>query len=293
MKKFYNRRAAFLFAFPGLALFTIFVIYPMFPQLLISFQSHNGVESTGFAGLENYKNVLHSAAFLKIHGNTYFIVFCSLFIALPLSMILALLLERTSPAVRRIFKFGALFPSVLSVTVIGKMWSSMYEPDWGLFNSLLRMFGLERLTQSWLTNPHTVVACVAIAFLWQYVGLNCILFYAGIKAIPEQYYEAALIDGAGFLKASLQITIPLLQDIIKYVVIVSTLGSMGMYAHILVMTGGGPGDASRSVLYQMYYKAFSMSQFGEGCAIAVIFMAECMLAALIINKSIAREPIQY
>ena len=91
----------------------------------------------------------------------------------------------------------------------------------------------------------------------------------------------------------MRITIPLLKDIIKYVVIVSTLGSMGMYAHILVMTAGGPGDASRSVLYQMYYKAFSMSQFGEGCAIAVIFIVECMIVSLIINKSIAREPIQY
>ena len=293
MNRFFTNRAVFLFAFPGLALFTVFVVFPMIPQLLISFQSHNGAESTGWVGWDNYKNLLQSSVFWKAHRNTYFIVGCSLFIALPISLLLALMLDRTSPRVRAVFKFGALFPSVLSVTVIGKMWTGIYDPDWGMINSALRGIGLEGLAQSWLTNPDTVVACVAAAFLWQYIGLNCILFYAGIKAIPEQYYEAAVVDGAGFFRASVRITIPLLKDIIKYVVIVSTLGSMGMYAHILVMTAGGPGDASRSVLYQMYYKAFSMSQFGEGCAIAVIFIVECMIVSLIINKSIAREPIQY
>lgn len=293
MNRFFTKRAVFLFAFPGLVLFSVFVIYPMIPQLLISFQSHNGAEAVVWVGLENYRNLFRSAAFGKVHWNTYFIVFCSLFIALPISLVLALLLDRTSPHIRAFFKFGALFPSVLSVTVIGKMWTGIYDPDWGILNTFLRGIGLGNLAESWLTDPHTVVPCIAAAFLWQYVGLNCILFYAGIKAIPEQYFEAAIVDGAGFWRASLRITIPLLQDIIKYVVIVSTLGSMGMYAHILVMTAGGPGDASRSVLYQMYYKAFSMSQFGEGCAIAVVFIVECMAVSLLINKTIAREPIQY
>lgn len=293
MNKFFTKKAKFIFAFPGLALFTLLVIYPMIPQLGISFQNHNGIESLGWVGLENYKNIFQSSTFWKSHANTYFIVFCSLFIALPISLLLALILDHASPKIRNFFKFGALFPSVLSVTVIGKMWTGIYDPSWGLLNGLLELVGLDQLTTSWLTNSHTVVPCIAFAFLWQYVGLNCILFYSGIKAIPEQYYEAAIVDGAGFWKVSIKITIPLLQDIIKYVVTISTLGSMGMYAHILVMTSGGPGDISRSVLYQMYYKAFSMSQFGEGCAIAVVFIIECIIASFIINKTIAREPIQY
>ncbi len=293
MNKFYTKKGKLLFALPGLLLFSVFVIYPMIPQILISFQSHNGAEALGYVGWNNYTNLFQSNVFGKVHRNTYFIVGCSLLIALPVSLLLALLLERASAGVRTVFKFGALFPSVLSVTVIGKMWAGIYDADWGMLNSILRGIGMEQLTRSWLTNADTVVPCIAAAFLWQYIGLNCILFYAGIKAIPEQYYEAAIIDGAGFWRASICITIPLLQDIIKYVVIISTLGSMGMYAHILVMTAGGPGDASRSVLYQMYYKAFSMSQFGEGCAIAVIFIIECIIVSIIINKCIAKEPIQY
>ena len=293
MRHYFNKRAIFIFSVPALLLFTIFAIYPIIPEIQISFQSHNGIAAGGWVGFNNYKNILQSSSFWRAHKNTYIIVLSSLLIALPVSLLLALMLDRTSDRVRKIFKFGALFPAILSVTVIGKMWVAAFEPQWGLLNKILEMLHLDLLINNWLSNEKTAIWCIAFAFLWQYVGLNCILFYAGIKAIPKQYYEAAMIDGAGFLKSSIKITIPLLQDIVKYVVITSTLGSRGMYAHILIMTNGGPGDASRSVLYQMYYKAFLMGQFGEGSAIAVLFIIQCIIISILINRTIAKEKIEF
>ena len=293
MRHYFNKRAIFIFSVPALLLFTIFAIYPIIPEIQISFQSHNGIAAGGWVGFNNYKNILQSSSFWRAHKNTYIIVLSSLLIALPVSLLLALMLDRTSDRVRKIFKFGALFPAILSVTVIGKMWVAAFEPQWGLLNKILEMLHLDLLINNWLSNEKTAIWCIAFAFLWQYVGLNCILFYAGIKAIPKQYYEAAMIDGAGFLKSSIKITIPLLQDIVKYVVITSTFGSMGMYAHILIMTNGGPGDASRSVLYQMYYKAFLMGQFGEGSAIAVLFIIQCIIISILINRTIAKEKIEF
>jgi multiple sugar transport system permease protein/raffinose/stachyose/melibiose transport system permease protein len=173
------------------------------------------------------------------------------------------------------------------------MWVAIYEPQWGLLNRILKTIGLGNLATAWLSNEKTVMVCITIAFLWQYLGLNALIFYTGIKTIPRTYYEAALIDGAGFFTCSIKITIPLLQEMIKYLLFVSVLGCMSQFAHVRIMTSGGPGDSSRSVIYQLYYTAFSMSDFGQGSAIAVLFIIECLIITVIINKFVAREKIEF
>lgn len=292
-KYFSSKFSIFVFAFPGLALFTLFVVYPIFPQILISLQNHNGFRSKGFVGFGNYIDVFQSSSFWLANKNTFIIVGMSVLITLPLSLLLALLMDLQPVRIRRFFKATSVFPAVLSVTVIAQMWIAIYEPQWGLLNSFLNTVGLENLTTEWLSNKHTAIFCIAIAYLWQYIGLNTLLFYTGIKSIPKTYYEAAQLDGAGFIKSSLHITIPLLQDIVKYVLVISTLGSMAQFSHVRIMTAGGPGDITRTVIYQMYYTAFSMSDFGEGSAIAVIFIIECLILTFFINKYIAKERIEF
>lgn len=288
-----SKLAVFLFAFPGLLLFTLFVVYPILPEVLISFQQHDGFKSYGWVGLDNYIKVFQSSSFWKSNINTLIIVALSLVVALPISLFLALVIDKQTSRVRNFFKFSSVFPAVLSVTVIAQMWVAMYEPQWGLINSLLKTIGLEQWTRQWLTDKNTAILCIGITFLWQYIGLNMLLFFAGIKSIPVHYYEAAQIDGANFFKASIHITIPLLKDITKYVLIVSTLGSMGMFAHVRVMTAGGPGDTTRTVMYQMYYTAFTTSEFGVGSAIAVLFIIECLIVTFLINKFTNNERIEY
>lgn len=282
-----------VFVLPALIVFTTFVIYPIIPELIISFQENDGFSTKGWVGLDNYRAILNSDNFALAHKNTYLTVAIALLGGFPFSLLLALLMDRTTPKVRNFFKFASVFPCVLSPTVIGRLWIAIYENDWGIINSLLRVIGLERLTHAWLGEPKTVMACVAIAFVWQVIGLESLLLYAGIKSIPHTYYEAAEIDGGGFWLNSFYITIPLLQDMIKYVILTLTLGALGMFAFVNVMTLGGPGYSSRTVTYEMYLLAFVRSKFGQGCAIAVIFMAECIVIALIINRFIAKEKIEY
>lgn len=294
MKKFFgNKLAICVFSLPTLILFTVFVVYPIFPEILISLQKNDGFKSSGFVGLSNYMAVLKSPVFWKANYNTLIIVALSTLIALPISLLLALLIDLQTEWMKRFFKATAVFPAVLSVTVIAQMWVAIYEPQWGLLNSLLKFLGLGSLETAWLSNEKTVVVCIAIAFLWQYLGLNALIFYTGIKTIPKTYHEAALIDGAGFFTRSIKITIPLLQEMIKYLLFVSVLGCMSQFAHVRIMTSGGPGDASRSVIYQLYYTAFSVSDFGQGSAIAVLFIIECLIITVIINKTVAREKIEY
>jgi ABC-type sugar transport system permease subunit len=294
MNKFFgNKVAIFLFSFPALALFTAFVIYPIFPEIIISFQKNNGFKSMGYVGIANYLKVFQDPTFWHSNLNTIIMVVVSTCVGLPISLLLALVMDRQGDSVRRFFKASSVFPAVLSVTVIAQMWVAIYEPMWGLVNSILRGIGLDSLALAWLSDERTVVLAITVAFLWQYLGLNALLFYTGIKAIPKTYYEAATIDGAGFLRTSLKITIPLLQDVTKYLLVLSVLGCMSQFAHVRIMTSGGPGDASRTVIYQLFYKAFSASDFGQGCAIAIIFVLECLVLTFFINRFVAREKIEF
>jgi len=292
-KYFSTKTSIFIFAFPGLLLFTAFVIFPLIPELMISLQNHDGFASSGYVGIKNYIDVFQSSMFWKSNKNTITIVLMSTLITLPFSFILALLLDTQTSSVRRFFKASSVFPAVLSVTVIAQMWVAIYEPQWGLLNSVLRAVGLESWTREWLTDKNTVIFAIGTAFLWQYIGFNMLLFYTGLKSIPRTYYEAALIDGAGPVKCTIKITIPLLQDVIKYLLVISVLGSMAMFAHVEVMTLGGPGGIARTIVYQLYYTAFMTSEFGKGCAYAVIFVIECIIITMIINRFVARERIEY
>lgn len=292
-KYFGNKLAIFLFAFPAILLFTIYVVYPILPEVLISFQKNDGFKNMGFVGLANYAKVLKDPTFWKSNNNTFIMVVISLLVGLPISLLLALVMDTLSDSSRRFFKASSVLPAVLQVTVISQMWIAIYEPQWGLINSILRAVGLDELALAWLSDKKTVVIAITIAFLWQYLGMNALLFYTGIKAIPKNYYEAATIDGAGFFRTSFSITIPLLQDVIKYVLILSTLGCMSQFAHVRTMTAGGPGDTSRTVIYQLYYKAFSASDYGQGCAIAIIFVIECLVVTFFINRFVAREKIEF
>ncbi len=270
----------------------MFVIYPLFPQIFISLQKHNGIQALGFVGLTNYQDVIHSKEFWVSLKNTFLLVLYNLFIGLPISLVLALTLDHMSGGIRRFFKTASFIPAVLSVTVIAQMWIAIYQPRWGVINTLLRAIGLDKLAVPWLSNLNTVMPAIGFAFLWQYIGLNMVLFYTGIKSIPKSYYEAALMDGATNYQTNTRIVIPLLQDVIKFLLIISVMGCMRQFEHVRIMTGGGPGSASRTIIYELYYLAFSTSEFGKGCALAVIFVLICLAINIGINCTVAKEKIE-
>lgn len=294
MNRYYkSKRAIAFFALPGLLLYTAFVVFPLFPEVLISFQKHNGITSSGFVALENYQWALQNDRFWIGNANILYVMFLSTCIGLPISLVLAILLDFQGGRMRRFFKTVSFIPAILAVTIIAQIWIAIYNPQWGLVNSFLRAVGLDDLARSWLTDESTAMTSVAIAFIWQYIGFNMVLFYAGLKSIPRTYFEAALIDGAGPVRSTWYITIPLLQDIIKYVLIISVLGCMGLYVHVKMMTSGGPGDATMTVIYLLFNTAFRDMEFGRGCAVAMLFLGECVVVSSLINRFVAREKIEF
>lgn len=292
MRKFFGGKLGILvFAVPTLLLYTLFVIFPLFPAITISLSKHNGFSNLGFVGLSNYKEILTSGIFWLVDKNTFFIVLAEVLIGLPISLILALILDTLSSGSRRFFKSAAFIPAVISISVVSQMWLAIYEPNWGLLNSILKLLGME--PKAWIGDSSTVLGSIAVAFIWQYIGMNMLILYTGLKSIPKTYYEAALIDGANFVQTQIKITIPLMREIIKYVLIIASLGSMGLFGHVQIMSGGGPGDASRTIVYQLWNYSVKELDYGKACAISIIFIIECLIIFFIINKTVAKEKIQF
>jgi raffinose/stachyose/melibiose transport system permease protein len=167
----------------------------------------------------------------------------------------------------------------------------LYNYDHGLLNGILANFGMNKI--GFLSDPQLAIYAIAFTNAWQFMGIMFVFIYTAIKSVPEQYYEAATIDGASPATIHRKITLPLIAETYKVTFTMSITGGLQAFGNMFIMTGGGPGGSTLTLTYLMYKSAFQRSDFGYGCVSAVVLVAECLLFTLIINKFIARERITY
>lgn len=288
-----NKKMILLFILPALTVFFVFTIYPLLPTIYNSFHNYNGIKTGEFVGLKNYIRNLNDASFKLSVKNTATVMLTQLLVFGPLSLLAALVINRQTPWLRTLFKICSFIPSVLNVTVICLMWKMVFQSDWGLVDSALKALGLEQLIRVWFSDPKTAIWVITIVYLWQFFGFNMILFYSGIKAIPQSCLEAAYLDGATPAQRDWYVILPLMKETIKFVVILCTTGCMAMFAQVQVLTNGGPGDMTRTVVYNLYYRAFMLDDFGGASAIAVMYALFGLVMFLLINRFVARERVEY
>lgn len=288
-----NKKMILLFILPALTVFLVFTIYPLLPTIYNSFHNYNGIKTGEFVGLKNYIRNLNDASFKLSVKNTATVMLTQLLVFGPLSLLAALVINRQTPWLRTLFKICSFIPSVLNVTVICLMWKMVFQSGWGLVDSALKALGLEQLIRVWFSDPKTAIWVITIVYLWQFFGFNMILFYSGIKAIPQSCLEAAYLDGATPAQRDWYIILPLMKETIKFVVILCTTGCMAMFAQVQVLTNGGPGDMTRTVVYNLYYRAFILDDFGGASAIAVMYALFGLVMFLLINRFVARERVEY
>ncbi|WP_240839960.1 carbohydrate ABC transporter permease [Acidaminobacter sp. JC074] len=277
---------------PSLIVFSLFIIYPLVVTVIRSGFEFNGYQLGNFIGIDNYVKALTDEVFWRTNFNTLKMLAVQLLVCGPLSYMLAVLINNRPERFRKYFKIAVFLPAVLNVAVIALMWKMMFQPEWGTLDVILRSIGLERFIIPWLTHKHFAIWIIGFVVLWQYIGFNMLYFYAGLRAIPNSYYEAAEVAGASFWQKTKSISIPLTQEMIKFVLIISITGTMQIFTQIQLMTNGGPGDLTRSLVYQMYYTAFKLQDFGLAGAISVIFAIETFLMVLLVNRFVARERIE-
>lgn len=283
-KVFSNKKAIFIFMLPCVVFFVVIILAPIIMSAYYSTLKWDGLGSGTFIGLNNFKKLFikNIDGFPLSVRNSFLFLLVSVFIQLPISLILALILSSRIRG-EGFFRTVYFIPVVISTVVIGQLWMKIYHPDYGLLNEFLKYIGLGKYAHSWLGDKNTALASSFVPILWQYVGYHMLLMYGAIKSISPDIFEAAKIDGANSLTTALRITLPMITPMLKVSVTFSVIGSLKVFDLIYVLTNGGPAGASEVPSTLMVKTIFMSNQYGYGSAMAVFIIVECFLFTGIVN----------
>ena len=280
----------FLFLLPALILFIGVLIAPIVMSLAYSFTEWNGFTTPEYIGIKNYIELFTSKSINigRALKNVMLLALLSCCIQLPFALWLALRLSR--PIKGRTALLSIFFmPVLISTVVIGQLWLKIYNPDYGVLNVFLRSVGLEKWTQIWLGNKKTALGAAFVPILWQYVGYHMLLMYAGVRCVPVELTEAAMLDGCTPAQVSRYIIIPYIRPILRVSVIFAVTGSLKSFDLIYVLTNGGPSHTTEVPSTLMINLLFLRNRYGMGSTIAVMLIILCFVFALLINMLFKEE----
>lgn len=282
-----------LFILPAFILFLAFFIYPVFTAINNSFTSWNGISKTvHYIGFDNYVQAFNDHAFWKsVRNNVYFILFSCL-IQVPLIIIFSLLIANVK-RFKGLYKTAVFMPSIMSTAVIGILWGFIYNPDFGLANEVLGLFGVSPVY--WLSDKNWAMISILITNAWQWTGFYIVMVLAAILSIPKELDEAAAIDGATGFQRAIKITLPLIMPIVSVVIMLSIAGAMKAADIVLVMTKGGPAGSTDVMATYMIRYAITSFRHGFGNSIAVLIFVFTIIITVLYQVLIAKrtERIEY
>lgn len=267
-----------------MVLLIAFGVLPIAVALLVSFTDMNlaGLGNWSriqFIGIDNYVKLFADPAFWQSLGNTAFFAFLGVPSVIILSLVIALALNRSQNRFFRALRSFYFVPAITAIVAIALVWGYLYNTQFGLFNYLLSLVGLPPV--QWLSDPVVVKFSVAAVAIWRGLGLNVIIFLAALQGVPKEYLEAASIDGAGSIRRTWSIVIPLLRFAIFFVTITTVIAWLQFFDEPFVLTKGGPLGASTSIALFLYQKGFSSSQFGYASAGSVVLFAIIAIVTVI------------
>jgi raffinose/stachyose/melibiose transport system permease protein len=286
-----NKLAIFVFVFPGILLFVLTFLAPILLSAVYSLTDTLGPGTQiHMVGLQNFKDLLfHDTRFWNALRNALLLGAGFIILQHPICILFAILLDRMGGKAEKVFRTIFFIPCVISVVVISRMWLSILDPTFGILNKLLDLLGLGALKHAWLGDTHTALGSLLFILIWSGFGWGLLFYYAGIKGIPEELYEAAHLDGASGLKLHLRITVPLLTPVIAVQVTLAMITALKQMETVFLTTNGGPGDATQFLAVYLYNKAFSASQYGYANAISILFILVCLLVTYLSNRLVPSD----
>lgn len=284
-------RVAYLFLLPSIAYVVLMFVAPALFAVYLSVVDWGVDGPRAFVGIENYEYVATDDRFWSTMVNTaYFAllevpgtIVCALLVALALTSSVGL-------RGRELFRLVYFLPVVTSLVAVAYMWLYLYNPTIGVFNSVLTTLGLPR--QPFLSSTEQVIPSLAVVDVWARLGFNMVIFVAGLEGIPKDYYDAAEIDGANGWSAFWRITLPLLNPQIVLVAVLEAIHALRIFALPYVATAGGPADASRTVVMQIYDQAFRWNNMGEA-AVTSIYLFAAILVITVIQRKVLTRAVDY
>jgi ABC-type sugar transport system permease subunit len=283
MKLHTSRSTPYLFMAPFILSFLIFGAYPILRSLVLSLYITSGPEAQQFVGLDNYLYLLQDPDFWTAFRNTATFALGSVLLQLPLSLGLAILLNRPDIRGRNVFRFIFFSPNLMGLVFSALLFMLILAPKFGLLNAGLHaLFGLPSTTR-WLSTPTLVMPALIMVALWLYTGFNMIYFLAALQSVDTELYEAATIDGAGRWSQFWHVTLPGIKPVLIFVVVLSTIGSFQLFelAYLLLGNGSGPDQAGLTIVMYLYQNGFLGGDLGYASAIGWTLAAMVLLLSLV------------
>lgn len=275
----------YLFLLPYLLFFLIFRLGPSIFGLAMSFTNWTIAESPAWIGLKNFQRMRVDPRLEAALRNTAFFAGLTVPLLVVLALMLAIFLNQPRRG-RALGRVAVFTPYVLMSTVVGLIWTWILEKDFGLLNVYLSHVGLEKVP--WLVNKDYAMYGIILTTVWWTVGYDTVLFLAGLQDIPEELYEAARIDGAGPLNIFRHITLPLLAPTTFVVIMLTVINSFQVFDQVYVMTSGGPGTATLTLVQYIYTSAFQFRRMGYGAAVASLLFSILIVFALLQTRAYRR-----
>jgi sn-glycerol 3-phosphate transport system permease protein len=271
---------------PAMAGIILFVIYPVLYLVKLSFYKYNllNASRSKFIGLDNFTQIFTRGDFYSALINTVVYTVGVVLLTLILSLLIAVWLSRKS-RFNAVVQAGIFTPHIISIVSIALVWMWMMEPSYGLLNFLLKSLGLP--TSQWLQSSRTAMMSIIIVSVWQGIGYYTLIIVAALQSIPPSIYEAAALDNAGKFKMFYKITLPLISPQLFFILIIMTIGSFKVFDTVKIMTGGGPNNATTTLVYYIY--EFRTTSIGYASATGVVLMAIIALLTFVYFRLLARK----
>jgi ABC-type sugar transport system permease subunit len=281
---------AFIFVAPALLNFVVFRYFPIVSAVWVSLWDYSLLGGFGdFRGFDNYLQAFGDDVFLNSMLVTGIYAVVKVPLQILFALALALLVQRES-RLMGVVRSAIFTPVVTSMMVVAIVWAMMLHSQTGLVNGMFSTFGLPRL--GFLSDPNLALGTVIFVTIWKDVGFSMIILLAGMKGIPDMYYEAAVIDGANRWQMFWQITIPLLMRVMLFVVVTQTVNAFQVFIPVYAMTRGGPQDATKVVNYLIYQQAFTYQNMGYASTMSVIVLAVILVVSLVLMR-VLRSDVEY
>lgn len=271
---------------PAVILTLMFTIWPTVQALYLSFTNATSLGlNNKFVWLNNYIYMFHDKSFIQALKNTAKLMAVVPVITIFCSLVLAFVLNQCKLKEMVLYRTLFYFPNIVSLTVVGIIWSFVFHPNVGIINKILGAVGLESLQRSWLGDSKTALWCIAFTLLWQAAGYYMVMHIAAMDGISPEIYESATLDGASAWRKLVSITMPLMKDIIGITFVLALSGTINLsFVLSQVMTGGGPNGASSVLLQYMYTQGFVNGNFGYAMAITVFTLAISVALSMLSRK---------
>ena len=273
---------------PAVILFTVFFLAPIFISVYYSFTDFSGIGAAKFIGFKNYQVLLKDKFFFIALKNTFIILIGITITILPLSFIVAFLMEKPF-RVSGVVQSMIFAPNVIAPILVGLIWLFILDPKMGMINAILRSIGLSDYQQQWIGGKTLTPYSVAFVYLWQVLGFYTTINMAGLRSIPTDIYEAAEIDGANYFQRIRKITIPMMKNTIVINTILIITGGFKIFETVKQLTNGGPNHMSDVLVTYMYDTTFTSSRYGYGMAVATVSFVLCLIFSIIYLVNVGKS----